>query len=190
MHEAGVALRAFEELELEFCEQPIDMHNIVGLSDLRQRTRTPIAANQTAWLNYDVLEIIRQAAADVIVTDQHQLGGLSLFLDVAAMCDLAGLPVVKHSFGDLGPTTAASLHALAALSSPALGHQTFLSLLESDLLVDSFDFEDGSLPLPTEPGIGVELDRDAVEHYEDLYRSFGEAPAYADLDVPSPFGAS
>jgi L-alanine-DL-glutamate epimerase-like enolase superfamily enzyme len=190
-HEAARALAELEDLELEFCEQPIDMHDIEGLALLRARTRTPIAANQTAWLEHDVLDIVRHRAADVVVTDPHQAGGLSALRDVAAICEIARLPVVKHSFGDLGITTAATLQLLGTLPDPSLAHQSHLELLESDLLATPFVFSGENLEVPRGPGIGVELDADAVARYAALYEQLGEFSGYAAHDAPSPVaGAS
>ena len=185
-HEALRALAAFEELALEFCEQPIDMYDIEGLAFLRSQTHTPIGANQTAWLSHNVLDILRHRAADVIVTDPHQAGGLSAFRDVAGLCEIANIPLVKHSFGDLGITTAATLHLLGTLPEPALGHQTHLEILEHDLLSTPFSFAGGALAVPSGPGIGVELDREALAHYHKLYEEVGEFSGYAPLNSPSP----
>jgi L-alanine-DL-glutamate epimerase-like enolase superfamily enzyme len=190
LHEAIHALVGLEPLALEFCEQPIDMHDIAGLADLRARTRVPIGANQAAWLDHNVLDVLARRAADVIVTDPHQLGGLSVFRDAAAACEIAGIPVVKHSFGDLGITTAATLQVLGTLPEPALAHQTHLELLEHDLLMESFVFQQGSLRVPDRAGIGVELDGDAHVHYQRLYEEIGEFSGYAALDAPSPLGTS
>jgi glucarate dehydratase len=180
------ALRAFEDVGLEFLEQPIDMHDIAGMAYLRRQTRTRIGANQSAWLVHQVPEILARRAADVIVTDPHQLGGLSVFRDVAAMCETAHVPVIKHSFGDLGITTAATLHVLGGLHEPTLAHQTHLTILEHDLLAEPFEFTNGCLEVPDRPGIGVELDRDALQHYSEIYETVGELPAYANLDAESP----
>jgi hypothetical protein len=69
-----------------------------------------------------------------------------------------------------------------------LAHQTHLTLLEHDLLADSFIFHDGNLIVPHGPGLGVEIDVDAVTHYADLWRSVGELATYGDFQSPSPFG--
>jgi L-alanine-DL-glutamate epimerase-like enolase superfamily enzyme len=188
-HEAARALAALEELELEFCEQPIDMHDIEALALLRSRTRTPIGANQSAWLDHNVLDIVRHRAADVIVTDPHQAGGLSVLRDVAGICEIAGLPLVKHSFGDLGVTTAASLHLLGTLPEPALAHQSHLELLESDLLSTPFAFVRDTLAVPPGAGLGVEFDPTAVARYARLYDELGEFSGYAAHDAPSPVAA-
>ena len=174
--EALDALRAFEGVGLEFLEQPIDMHDIDGHAYLRRQTRTKIGANQSAWLAHRVPQILADRAADVVVTDPHQLGGLKVFLDVAGMCETADVPLVKHSFGDLGITTAAQLHALGRLHGPALAHQTHLTILEHDLITPRLRFVDGAIDVPTGPGIGVELDRDAIAHYAGLYKSDGPFP--------------
>jgi glucarate dehydratase len=182
------ALRAFEEVGLEFLEQPIDMHDIDGLAYLRRQSRTKIGANQSAWQLHQIRQVLNADAADVIVTDPHQLGGLSVFRDVAGICEAWQVPLVKHSFGDLGITTAATVHLLAGLPEPTLAHQTHLTLLEHDLLTDSFIFQDGNLTVPHGPGLGVEVDVDAVAHYADLWRSVGELATYGDFQSPSPFG--
>jgi L-alanine-DL-glutamate epimerase-like enolase superfamily enzyme len=175
-------------LGVEFVEQPIDMHDLDGLAELRARTGVPIGANQSAWLPHQVVATIARGAGDVIVTDPHQLGGLSTFRDVAALCELHGLPLIKHAFGDLGVTTAASLHVLGSLPEPQLGHQTHLQILEHDLLSERLTFAGGCLPVPTAPGIGVEVDRDALRHYGEVYESIGEYEGYSPIDSERPQG--
>ena len=184
------ALRAFEEVGLEFLEQPIDMNDLAGAIRLRQSTTTPIGANQSAWEIHHVPQLLASGAADVIVTDPHQLGGLSLFRDVAAMCETAHMPLVKHSFGDLGITTAATLHVLGGLPGPPLANQTHFNLMEHDMLATPFTFEDGCLHVPSGPGLGVELDRDALEHYAEIYETVGEPEGYGgdlarDSNIPA-----
>jgi L-alanine-DL-glutamate epimerase-like enolase superfamily enzyme len=192
--EAVDALRRFEEIGVEFVEQPIDMHNIAGLADLRSKSRVRIGANQSAWLPWQVPEVIAQRAADVIVTDPHQLGGLVPFHTAAMMCETAGVPICKHAFADLGVTTIATSHVLATLPSPQLGHQQFLTFLVHDLLATKVEFVDGAIAVPTGPGLGVELDRDALEFYKGIYQQYGEFEGYAvtpesplppDLPVPN-----
>jgi L-alanine-DL-glutamate epimerase-like enolase superfamily enzyme len=179
------ALRAFEDVRLEFLEQPIDMHDFAGAAALRDRTRTKIGANQSAWELHEVAALLAARATDAIVTDPHQLGGLARFRDAAAMCEVARVPLIKHSFADLGITTAATLHVLGALHAPVLAHQTHLTILEHDLLTTPFKFVDGNLEVPTGPGLGVELDREALRHYAELYETVGEPQGYGALDRES-----
>jgi L-alanine-DL-glutamate epimerase-like enolase superfamily enzyme len=184
--EAAGALRQFEDVGLEFVEQPINMHDIAGLADLRKQSRVRIAANQSAWLPWQVPEVLRLRAADVIVTDPHQLGGLIPFRDAAATCDLAGVPIVKHAFADLGITTIATCHVLATMATPQLGHQQFLTILAHDLLAEPVQLVDGDVLVPTGPGLGIELDLDAVRFYEGVYRDYGEFGGYGPITPSSP----
>jgi L-alanine-DL-glutamate epimerase-like enolase superfamily enzyme len=183
--EAIDALQRFEDVGVEFVEQPINMHDIAGLADLRTQTRTRIGANQSVWLPWQVPEVIARRAADVIVTDPHQLGGLVPFRDAAALCELAGLPIVKHAFADLGITTVAACHVLGTLASPQLGHQQYATILSHDLLATPLEFVDGSLSVPTGPGLGIELDREAMSFCEQLYRDYGEFPGYGPVTPSS-----
>ena len=187
--EARDALQRFEDIGVEFVEQPIDMHNIGGLADLRSKTRVRIAANQSVWLPTQVPDVITQRAADVIVTDPHQLGGLVPFRNAMTMCETAGLPVIKHAFGDLGITTIATAHVLAAMPSPQLGHQHFLTFLVHDLLAEEVEFVDGNITVPTGPGLGIDLDREALERYEGVYEKYGEFEGYGPITPESPLPA-
>ena len=130
--------------------------------------------------------MIRQHAADVIVTDPHQLGGLVPFHNAAAICQGAGLPICKHAFADLGITTIAASHVLATLPSPQLGHQQFLTFLVHDLLAEKVEFVDGAIPVPTGPGLGIELDREALEFYKGIYEQYGEFEGYGPVTPESP----
>lgn len=187
--EAVDALQRFEDVGVEFVEQPIDMHDIAGLATLRAGSRTRIGANQSAWLPWQVPEVLSRRAADVVVTDPHQLGGLVPFHTATAMCEGAGIPIVKHAFADLAITTIATAHVLATLPAPQLGHQQFLTILAHDLLAEPVQFEDGAIRVPTGPGLGIELDREALAFYEDVYREYGEFEGYGPVTAASPLPA-
>ena len=183
--EAIDAVQRFEDVGLEFLEQPIDMHDIAGMVDLRTKSRTRIGANQSVWQPWQVPEVLARRAGDVIVTDQHQLGGLVPFRDAAAMCEVANVPIIKHAFGDLAITTIAATHVLGTLASPQLGHQQYLTILEHDLLATRVEFVDRGIPVPTGPGLGIELDQEAVRFYEDVYREHGEFEGYGPITETS-----
>jgi glucarate dehydratase len=121
------------------------MHDVAGAAYLRRQTTTPIGANQSAWEMHHIPKVLAAEAADVIVTDPHQLGGLSLFRDVAGMCETARVPLVKHSFGDLGITTAATLHVLGGLGPRSPTRRTSRSWAR---IATPFQFQDGACRYP------------------------------------------
>jgi L-alanine-DL-glutamate epimerase-like enolase superfamily enzyme len=185
--EAISIARELEPYDLEFIEQPVSMYDIDGLARVRRAVRTPIAANQAAWLEFDVLEIVRRRAADVILTCPHQLHGLLAFRKVAGLCELAGLPIIKHSFGDLGITTLAAAQVLSTLPAATLANQTHYNLLDDDVIAGGPPvFEGGALAAPGGPGIGARLDPDRVARYAETYRREGEFEVYGRVDRPPP----
>jgi L-alanine-DL-glutamate epimerase-like enolase superfamily enzyme len=102
------------------------------------------------------------------------------------MCETAGVPLIKHAFGDLGLTTIAATHVLGTMDSPQLAHQQHLTILEHDLLAEPVAFVDGHVAVPTGPGLGIELDRDALAHYARLYEEYGEFEGYGPRQPASP----
>ena len=177
--EAIAIIHELEPYDLEFVEQPVSMYDLDGLARVRRAVRTPIAANQAAWLEFDVLEIVRKRAADVVLTCPHQLHGLAAFKKVAGLLEVGGLPIVKHSFGDLGVTTYAAAQVVATCPNATLANQTHYNLLDDDVIVGGPPaFDRGCLGLPAGPGIGVELDPERVAMYEDVYLREGEFSVY------------
>jgi L-alanine-DL-glutamate epimerase-like enolase superfamily enzyme len=166
-------VRELEALELEFLEQPFGADDHQAAAELRSSSRIPVAANQSAWLLSDVREVLARRAADVVVTGLHQLGGMLALRDAALLCRLAGVPLVRHSLCDLGIATAAALQVLATLPPGQLAHQTHLTLLQDTLVTAAWRFEGGRLTVPKAPGLGVELDRDAVDRCERRYAEDG-----------------
>jgi L-alanine-DL-glutamate epimerase-like enolase superfamily enzyme len=169
-----------EALGLEFLEQPFPAPNHVAAAELRRSSRIPVAANQSAWLLDDVREVLARDAADIVVTGIHQLGGMIALRDAAVLCRSAGVPLVRHSLCDLGIATAAAMQVLATLPSEQLAHQTHLTLVESDLVTPSWRFAAGSLRPPERPGLGVELDQEAVSRYERRYAEEGAFDAFGE----------
>ena len=115
------------------------------------------------------------------------------FHNAATMCETAGIPICKHAFADLGITTIATSHVLGTLPSPQLGHQQFLTFLVHDLL-DQGRVRRRRDPGSDRPGLGIELDRDALEFYKGIYEQYGEfgatavtpdSPLPPDLPVPN-----
>jgi L-alanine-DL-glutamate epimerase-like enolase superfamily enzyme len=194
----GAAVRVIRELaryNLELVEQPVSGRNLDEMAYVRRRIDVPLLANEASWTRHAQLAVIRAGAADVISIDNQMDGGLANLRRSAGMCETAGLPVVKHSLGELGVALAAAVHALAATPNARPAHQAYGALLADDV-VEGFggpaaNYTDGHLTVPTGPGLGVELDRDRVERYAQLYRAEGaefgfhdRARAYASAALP------
>ncbi len=179
--EAIHMIRKLEPFDIEFVEQPVSMYDVDALARVRAASAIPIAANQTSWTEFNVLDIIRRQAADVILTDQHQIGGLLAFKKVCALCEYAQLPVLKHSFGDLGISTAAGLHILSSCpNTTTMASQTHLHFMQHDIVRPAHTFTRGALSVPRAPGLGVELDLERMAEAHERFQREGEYSPYGE----------
>ncbi|OEV03863.1 mandelate racemase/muconate lactonizing enzyme family protein [Streptomyces oceani] len=170
------ALRALREYDLELVEQPVSGRNLPEMAYVRGRSDVPLLANEASWTRADQLAVLQHGAADAISVDHQMDGGLLNMKRSAGMCAAAGLPVVKHSLGELGVALAAGLHVIAATPNFRCANQAYGALLTDDVVIGAFggpaaNYRDGCLEVPDGPGLGVTLDADKVARYAELYRS-------------------
>lgn len=181
---SAAAIRTVAEMErhgLELVEQPVSGRNLAEMAYVRSRLSTPLLANEASWTRYDQLEVIRHGAADVVSLDNQMDGGLLNLKRGAGLCEVAGLPVLKHSLGELGIAVSAAVHVLASTPNFTYPSQSYASLLADDVVAGGrLRYEHGSLPVPAEPGIGAALDPERVERYAELYRREGDDFGFRD----------
>lgn len=183
------AIREMERYDLEFAEQPVSGRNLPEMAYVRGQVRTPLLANEASWTRYDQLDVIRYGAADAVSVDNQMDGGLLNMKRSAGLCEIAGLPTVKHSLGELGIATSAATHLIAATPTFIHANQAYVSLLADDVIADSpLPAATGFLDVPSGPGIGVQLDRERVERYAEQYRQDASRFSFQGpgADAPTP----
>jgi L-alanine-DL-glutamate epimerase-like enolase superfamily enzyme len=183
---AAAAIRIVRQLArfgLELVEQPVSGRNLPEMAYVRSRIDPPLLANEASWTRYDQLEVIRHGAADVVEVDNQMDGGLLNLKRSAGMCEAAGLPVVKHSLGELGVAVYAAVHVMAATPNFLHANQSYASFLADDVVAGAspLPYLDGHLEVPRPPGIGVELDWERVGRYAELYDREAANFAFHDL---------
>ncbi|MFZ4385961.1 MAG: mandelate racemase/muconate lactonizing enzyme family protein [Chloroflexota bacterium] len=190
----GTAKRMISRLapfDLEYVEQPLVHDDLLGHAQLRRWSPVPIALDESAYTTTDVLNIIRAEAADVILLDPHEAGGLWQARKAASICEAAGIPVTLHSGGELGFSTAAYLHLAASTPNMFLAIDGQQHNQTDDVVPDSevFRYDHGCFMVPSGPGLGMSLDEAKLarnstetirEAYLDVQRPewFAEKPAY------------
>jgi L-alanine-DL-glutamate epimerase-like enolase superfamily enzyme len=164
-------IRALERFGLELVEQPVSGRNLAEMAYVRSRIDTPLLANEASWTRFDQLEVVRAGAADVISVDNQMDAGLLNMKRSAGICEVAGLPVLKHSLGELGVAVYADVHVMASTPNFLCANQSYGALLTDDIIagVDMLPYHDGARGVPHAPGLGVQLDRDRIARYAELY---------------------
>src|SRR5919201_4574811 len=178
------AVRAITEMEryrLELVEQPVSGRNLAEMAYVRSRLSTPLLANEASWTRYDQLEVIRHGAADVLSVDNQMDGGLLNLKRSAGLCEVAGLPVLKHSLGELGVAVYAAVHVMTSTPNILCANQSYASLLADDVVEGGpLAYVNGHVAVPTGPGLGVSVDEERIARYADLYQREGELFAFHD----------
>jgi L-alanine-DL-glutamate epimerase-like enolase superfamily enzyme len=178
---AGTAVRILRRMAphvIEYIEQPVSMFDIDGLAHVRAASGVAVAANQTSWGSQAILEVVRKNAADVIMTDPHQEGGLLPTKRILGLCEMAGLPFVNHAFNATTMTLTAHMHVMATSTACVLAVQGHPDFLADDYVEEPLDYTGGRLRLPERPGLGVEVDREKLARYRAKFEEEGMASIY------------
>lgn len=126
---------------------------------LRARTAIPYALTPAGAAQ--MFEAIRLEACDVF-----NLGGnMRMFVRLGYAAELAGIPAWHGSGVEMGVRDASFIHAAAATRSCTIPSDTLSYLREHDLLATPLRPRDGFIDVPQGPGLGVELDEDAVKRF-------------------------
>jgi L-alanine-DL-glutamate epimerase-like enolase superfamily enzyme len=152
-------------VHLQYMEQPIRTDSHQSLAALRQRLRQPIAPNEDTYIPHNLRELVERGALDVAVLDLTPAGGIAGLRQQVAIAEDAGIPAAHHCAFDLGIRTAAILHSVYGIPGFTLPSDTTYYGWEGDVIADPFTVEDGRMTVPDDPGLGVDVDMDAVEQY-------------------------
>jgi glucarate dehydratase len=148
-----------------------------GMRRLREKVRMPLATN-TVVVNFEQLAAnIRDMAIDVVLFDTTFWGGIRACVKAAAVCETFQLGVAVHSSGELGIQLATMLHLGAVIPNLSFAADAHYHHLTDDIIQGGkLKYENGTIAVPTAPGLGVKLDRDKVAEYRELYRRLGSYP--------------
>ena len=158
-------LTALEPYNLQYVEQPVRREDFRQSRNVRIRSRVPIAVNESIYTPEDALRVVTEEAADVIVADVHNAGGLLGCKKVCAIAEAAGLPVVLHSGAEMGIGLMAMTHMAASSPCFIYPNDTHYDYLADDILSSKLDMPGGRITLSDAPGFGVEVDEAKLRKY-------------------------
>ncbi|MEZ6147814.1 MAG: enolase C-terminal domain-like protein [Planctomycetaceae bacterium] len=174
-----VTLQLAKDLEpynLKYFEQPMPDENIADSARIRTQTSTPLALNESVTTLAHVCEILELNAADYLLPDTYQCGGIlavKRIIDVAASADV---PCVFHCSHDFGLKTAAMLHVAASSPNMPLANDCTYYALESDILQGAHRITRGTMPVPkprprrrSRHGIGPQVSRQVSGARKSIY---------------------
>jgi glucarate dehydratase len=167
--------QAIQALRNDYLEDPV--FGLNGMRRTRQMIRVPLATN-TVVVNFEQLAAnALDTAVDVILLDTTFWGGIRACVKAAAVCETFQLGVAVHSSGELGIQLATMLHLGAVIPNLTFAADAHYHHLTGDVIEGGpLRYQDGTIAVPTGPGLGVKLDRDKLREYSELYKRLGNYP--------------
>ena len=149
---------------LRWLEEPVwPPENYAGLAHVRAHAGIPIAAGENAATTLHYHQMFEAKAVDFVQPSPTKMGGISELRKVFTLAAAHNVTVVPHSFYD-GPGFLAGVHVNAALGQGSLVEWRYFDL-EARLYGDNGVPKEGSVAVPTGPGLGFDPDPDVIRRY-------------------------
>ncbi|NVH74602.1 glucarate dehydratase [Paraburkholderia sp. JPY432] len=168
------SIAAAPELDelLEYYEDPCP--SLEGMAELAKHTRLPLATNMVITTMEDFRRGAEMGSVKVLLSDHHYWGGLRATQTLARMCKLWDLGMSMHSNSHLGISLMAMTHVAASIPNLTYACDTHYPWQEEEVIKGGrVTFDNGSVRVPTTPGLGVELDRERLAELHAQYLSCG-----------------
>jgi galactonate dehydratase len=155
---AALLINALEPYQPFFIEEPVNCQNVDVMAELARKTHLPIATGERIFTKWGFREILEKGAASILQPDLCHAGGIFECRLIAGMAEAYYAAIAPHN--PLGPISLAAGIQLSA-SIPNFLCQEQVSLGEG-YLKKPFQVVDGHIPIPGGPGLGIELDEEAM----------------------------
>lgn len=163
-----------DQLDFYFLEEPLPEGtlNYAGYAELAASVDIALAGGETIDSRVMGRALIARRAFDIIQPDVMLCGGVAEVLFIAELARLHSLQCLPHSWSSaIG--TAATLQILSLLPNATFGFTSDEPMLElsiqnpfRDIMVTRpFELNQGMFAIPTGPGLGIEINEDAIKHY-------------------------
>lgn len=153
--------KAIEPLGMEYYEDPTP--GLDGMAAVRRQTKIPLATNMVVTKMEHIVPAIQKGSVDVILLDNHYMGGLNNVRYWAAICEAVGWGCSGHSNNHLGISMAIMTHMNCAISRVEFDADSHYPWTTEDIIKGPMlQFKDGKMALPDAAGLGVEIDPDKM----------------------------
>jgi muconate cycloisomerase len=166
---AVATIRRLYEYDIFFVEQPVAPLDVAWIAEVRRQVEIPVMADESVYTVHDAMALARAGAADALSIYVGKSGGIGPARDIASVAKAAGLTCTVGSNLELGVASATMIHL--ALATPGIGAEEFPCdiigplFYEAELLAEPLQIGGGQARAPERPGLGVELNEEAVEQF-------------------------
>lgn len=154
--EAVRRARLLDDEEVYWIEEPTTADDFAGHAQVAREARTPVQTGENWWGPRDMAKSLAAGASDLVMVDVMKIGGVTGWLQAAALAEAAGLPMSSHLFPEI------SAHLLSV--TPTCQWLEYMDIA-SPILQQPLRIENGYAQAPDTPGVGLAWDEAAVRHY-------------------------
>ena len=154
--------KKLEPFDPFFYEEPIPPDNVDAMAEVQRSINIPVATGERLYTRWDFRPLFEKQAARIIQPDICHAGGILELKKIAAMAESYYVAIQPHNSN--GPiATLASLQLDACVPNLAI-QEFFYPYLEhyNEILTEPIEYEDGYLKVPTGPGLGSDINEDAI----------------------------
>lgn len=166
--------RAVEDLDISWFEEPVPPEDLAGYREVRRALPIPVAGGEAEFTRFGMRHLLLEPrAVDILQPDICAAGGLSECRKISDMAAALGVRCNPHVWGT-GVALAAALHWLAVIPHTPPGLFPTEPMLEFDrtehpvrqaVLTEPIEHRGGRVAIPTGPGLGIEIDRNALDRF-------------------------
>lgn len=168
------SIRVASELDgiIEYLEDPTP--GLDGMAEVAREAKMPLATNMCVVAFDQLAPAVRGDSVQVVLSDHHYWGGLQRSRLLAGVCDSFDLGLSMHSNSHLGISLAAMVHLAAATPNLTYACDTHWPWKNEDVVEPgALEIVDGAVAVPTGPGLGIEINEDALAALHQQYLDCG-----------------
>ena len=170
--ETSIAYGKKMEDILEYLEDPTRGQQ--GMSQVRKALNIPLATNMCTTSFDDLSSSISLGSEDIILSDHHFWGGLRASAELGNICATFGRGLSMHSNSHLGISMMAMVHMAAAIPSLTYDLDTHYPWQSEEVIEGGrVCIQEGKVAVPKEPGLGITLDREALDRLHQNFKNSG-----------------
>ena len=162
-HPAIRMARLAEPFDPFWFEEPVSARNLSALAEVRSRINLPVVTGEELYTKTEFREVFDLRAADILNPDVCNTGGILELREIAAMAEPYGIVMSPHNYNSTTVGLAATVQASAGMPN-FLITEYFVNFEQLGRRIARKPLlqEGGYVALPTEPGLGIELDEAAL----------------------------
>lgn len=179
IHAVRVA-QAMEPYTPFWFEEPVSARDLDALAEVRRAISLPVVTGEELYTKNEFRDVFEKRAADILNPDVCNCGGILELREIGAMAEAYHVAMAPHNYNSTTIGLAATLHASAGMPN-FLITEYFVNFEEmgKQIAHQSFQVEDSFIALPDTPGLGIDLDEQALRQ-----RSYQQRPC-RDLGLAS-----